>query len=427
MKIFGKKNNRPGQRDSKTPPPPDSGAGFYEQRDAETPLDGTNEGAGTRVHRTSRHTPPRRRETSNRASHRQLTALVLKIFLIPILLMAGYFVLKLAVSRLEAPSEKDEEKWETSAEVMERGTVSAEALPEAEVVEMEFSDEEPLKQLLDRLEQADYLLRSAEALEQRGMDEEAAARFQEALQFAPENLVIRKSLLELRIKLGNYEEALPLCVRLLEQDSRDQEVREHLLTALHETGQSEASLFLAEQMLEKTPGNLHVMEVAAYDYAAKGEPDKALEMYDGILQRDPGHLLALEGSATIYEWQGEWIRALPYRMKLVRLDPQDERYRALARNYAQQNEAGKAVIFLGQASSLYGEAVVIPWLSDPRFDPVRKTVEFRSFADQVVGAQTREMIEELRRREIQQPGLMDPLNLDRPAETDLEILKPRQR
>ena len=427
MKNSGKKKNPSGQNNPEKMTSVNSGHSFYEQRNTEAPLDEYSEGYGQRSQRTSRHTPGRRRETSNRASQSQLVILVLKIILIPALLIAGYMVLKSVAARLAQPTEKDMEAWESSSKVMDRGPISSEILLGERVSNIDFGDAAALKERLDRLNQADLLVASAKALEQRKMEEEAISRLQEALRFAPENLAAQKLLLELNIRQGNYKEALPLCVQLLEQDGHDQQILEHFLAALHETDQVEASLLLADRILEVDPGNLRVMEIAAYDYAAKGETDKALELYGRVLQRNPDRLLALEGSGTIYEWKAEWARALPYYMKLVELDPQPERYRVLARNYAQQNEAGKAVIFLGQATGLYGESVVMPWLSDPGFDPVRQTVEFRSFADQVVGAKAREAIESIRQREASKPELLTPEGLELPSERDLEMLRPRQR
>lgn len=427
MKKISRKKNDSGKTDSGSPSSVNSGHSFYAQRDMEAPLDEYAVGYGQRGQRTSRHTPARRRENSNRASQSQLIILVLKIILIPVLLIAGYVALKLIVAHLEDPTEKDMERWEASAKVMEKGPVSSDALSNRRAGVVDFNDTSALKQQLDRLKQADRLLSSAEALERREMNEEAVVRLEEALRFAPENFAAQKLLLELNMKLKKYEDALPLCFRLLEQDPGDETVREYFLTALHGTDRTDASLLLAEQILETNPENLDVMEISAYDYAAKGEMDKALGLYNQVLQRDPNRLLALEGCGTIYDWKQEWVQALPYHMQLMKLDPQPRRYYVLAKNYARQNAAGKAVIFLGQAASLYGESEVIPWLSDPSFDPVRESVEFRSFADQVAGAKTREALEVLQRREVSTPEVLTPTGLELPDQKDLELLRPNRR
>lgn len=424
MKKFGRKKKRPEAETSKPGISSDAGSSFYSQRSADAPLDEyTNES----VHRTSRHhSPGRRRETTNRASNKEMTLLVLKIFLIPVVLGIGYFGLKFIVGRFEGPSEKDRERWESTSRLMEQGPVEAGAQRSAEEP-VDGGNPEELEPFLDRMEQAERLLRSAEALEQRAMSEEAISRLKEVLRFAPEHFSAQKMLLHLYLQTENYAEAVPLCLHLLKQDGMNPEIQMDLLTALHESGQTESSLMLAERILEREPENVSVMEVAAYAYAAQGDNEKALQLYEEILEREPDRLLALEGAGTIHEWQDEPQQALPYFMQLVRLDPRPRRYQALARSYAQQEEAGKAVIFMGQAASLYGEAEVIPWLSDPEFDAIRETVEFRSFADQVAGARTREAIEELRRRQSREASRLDPVDMKLPSQTELEILRPNNR
>ena len=47
---------------------PDPDSSFYAQQNKEAPLDDSVAGYGRQIHRTSRHTPARRRENSNRAT-----------------------------------------------------------------------------------------------------------------------------------------------------------------------------------------------------------------------------------------------------------------------------------------------------------------------------------------------------------------------
>ena len=424
MKNFGKNQKHSDKPASSDPAASESGSGFYEKNNLEAPLDEYSSPRRSGSRQTSKTRPIRRRENNTRATDAQLAWLVLKIFMVPVLLGAGYFVLKLVVARLEQPSEEQVAQWEDAAALMDKGAVDAEGAVRDVI---DFGDAESLQNRLGNLERAQELFRSADALERRGLEEEAVARLEQALRFAPDNFSIQRHLLDLYIQLGNYEQAIPLSGRLLDQDSLNQQVKAHLLTALHETDRIDAGLLLAEQMLDETPKNLRVMEVAAYSYAAKGRTDEALNLYKQILERNATHLLALQGAGTIYEWRDEWEQSLPYYMELLKLAPKAERYRIVARNFAQLDEAGKTVIFLGQAAGLYGEDAVSPWLGDAEFDPVRETVEFRSFADQIVGAQAREAIEQLRRREVQKPTGFDPGDIQLPSQQQLEILRPRQR
>jgi hypothetical protein len=99
----------------------------------------------------------------------------------------------------------------------------------------------------------------------------------------------------------------------------------------------------------------------------------------------------------------------------------------LARCYAQLAQAGKAVVFLGQAASLFGETVIASWLRDTGFDSVRETVEFRSFADRVVGIETRKAIEEINRREAEKAASVAPGGgLELPKQPELDAIRPQK-
>lgn len=428
MKKIGRKKNRPETEASKRADSADPDNSFYARQSSEAPLDEPAGGSvGGSVHRTSRHTPVRRRENSNRASQKEVTVLLLKVFLIPVVLGVGFVGLKLITSYLEEPSEKDRESWEANSKQMERGAQGA-GTPAAQTAGLSGDGRaEELGPFLNRMAQADRLLRSAEALEERGMNEKAIARFQEVLRVAPENFSAQKQLLEVYLQMGNDVQAVPLCLRLLEQDGMNPELQKNLLTALNESDRTESSLLLAKRILEREPENADVMEIAAYAHAAKGDNDKALELYKKILQRDPDRLLALEGAGTIYDWQNQPQQALPYYMQLVRLDPQPRYYNALARSYARQDESGKAVIFMGQAAGLYGESAVIPWLSDSDFDAIRETIDFRSFADQVAGVKTRARLKQLRMQRKLDAPRPEPVELKLPSKNDLKMLRPRKR
>lgn len=323
---------------------------------------------------------------------------MLRIVLIPALIVAAFFGLRAVLGLFDGPSQKEMERWEANSKIMEKGL--GEPLSVADTVEV-FVDKALLESKMMRWEMADRHLRAAEALDRRGIDKEAVERLQQALRVTPDSSATQALLLEIYMRSDSYAEAVPLCINLLDQDARNWAVKMSLLKALQETGQMDIGLLLSDQMLVSQPDNLTLLEFSAYANASQGNREKALEIYDYILQRDAGHLLALEGSAYIYQWQGEWQKALPYYMELVRKDPKPERYHAVAKCYAQQNEGSKAVIFLGQAASLYGESTVSSWLSEADFDSVRESADFRAFTDRVVGFETRKAIEAIRRRKVE--------------------------
>jgi len=424
MKIFGRKKAS-GKATSSPPETVDPEQSFYEQRAGEEPLDEFSEGYGRHTRRTSLHSPARRRETSNRISNKEVFFLLFRTGLIVFLLGGGFLALKLVLGKLAQPSEKDQEQWEANAALMEND-------PVPEFLPMETAPAQPRTQadtaeLIDkRLRQwveAERHMRAAEMRERDGMDEEAVLRLGQTLRAAPDHRAAQQLLLKLHMRSENYTEAVLLCIRLLDQDSQQWGVKTELLQALQKLGQTDACLVLAEQMLEAEPNNLDVLEIAAFAHRFAGNNEEVLTLFGHILKNEDRHRVALAGSGAIYQERGEWETALPYYLELVRTHPAAQYYHDLARCYAQQREAGKAIIFMGQAASLYGESEVASWLStdSEAFDPILETIEYRSFLDRIVGVETRKAIEEIRRREIEKKAPSTPAGLDLPAQPELKI------
>jgi len=427
MKLSGRKNF---SLKKKTDPAlilSESDNSFYEQHSGETPLTTSPAKSAQQGSHTSRHTPVRRRENSNRATNRDMSRLLLKIVLIPLLLIGAFFGLRAVVEWLNGPTEKERLQWAANAELMEKVPGASTTLP-AEPAGEASINKEFLAGRVSRWEKAQRHLRAADALDRRGIDGDAISRLEQALQASPDSREALWALAKLYISSGNHTAAIPLCIRLLDQDSTQWEVKRLLLRALQAGEETEMSALLSDQMLLQQPGDLGVLEMAAYAHAAAGDTDVALGLYKRILEDNPEHLLALAGVGYIHQWREEWVEAVPYYLELLKLDPKAEYYLALARCYAQQDDAGKTLIFLGQAAGLYGAPTVSPWLKNPELDPVRETTDFRSFVDRMVGEQTRTEIEALRRHEIPKETLREAAGRFKlPSASELQILRPGQQ
>jgi tetratricopeptide (TPR) repeat protein len=428
MKLFRKKNTQPTQISPRTArsTPADN---FYSQHAGEAPLDGHSADSGGRqIHRMSRHSPARlREETSNRVSNKAIAILLFRTVLIVVLLVAGLIALKWGLSFLDKPSEKKQQQWAANAMRMEKSSAMGElpagaAVPSAQVVSAAL-----IEQRLERWEQTERHLRSAEALSRRGINDEAAERLGQALRITPDNREAQQMLVDIYMQQGLYAEAVPLCIRLLDQDSRQPILQMNLLRALEASKQSEAGLVLAERLLLDQPNNLIVLSIVATGQLKQGKQEAGLALFERILKNDPKNTEALENCGKVYFAQKDPQKAVPYYLELVRFDPKPSHYQMLARCYAQLNQAGKAVVFLGQAASLFGETTIAPWLRDVGFDSVRETVEFRSFADRVVGVETRKAIEDINRREAEKATSVAPGGgLELPKRPELNAIQPQK-
>jgi tetratricopeptide (TPR) repeat protein len=423
MKLFRKKTKRPPES-APQPAQPDAEQSFYTQRSGEAPLDEYFYGTVSRqTQRTSRHSAARRRETSNRASNWTLAFLLIRAALIVLLLVGGFIVLKLVLDRMAEPGEKDRQRWESNATLIEQPAAPAASSAEAPTPQDLVVSPELIERRLAQWEQTDRHLRSAEALNRRGIDEEAIQRLEQALRSTPDSREAQQMLVNIYMKKGLYAEAVPLCVRLLDQDGRQPDLQMNLLRALQESGQIDAGLVLADRMLLDQPKNELVLSIAAAGQIALNNKEAALALFGRMLENDDKNKVALEGCGKIYFDRGDYSTAVPYYLELSRLDPKPDYYQMLARCYAQQKQAGKAIIFLGQAASLFGEGAVSPWLPDPVLDPVRETAEFRSLADRLVGIETRKAIEALSKREAEK-AVEAPGGLELPTQPELQPLRP---
>lgn len=423
MKLFRKKNGRTTESKPHAAKP-DAGQNFYAQHAGEAPLNEYFDGTISRqTQRTSRHSSARRRQSSNRASNWAISFLLLRAALIVLLLIGGFIVLKLVLNRMAEPSEKDQQRWESRAIQMETPAVSAAVSsgtprPQELVVSSAL-----IEQRLGQWEQTEQFLRSAEALDRRGIDEDAIQRLGQVLSIMPYNQRAQKLLVDIYMRRGLYAEAVPLCIRLLDQNGPQQDLQMKLLQALQSSGQIDSGLVLADRMLLDQPNNETVLSIAAAGQVARGNQEAALALFQRMLENNDKNKIALEGCGKIYFDQSDYQNAVPYYLDLAKLDPKPEYYQALARCYAQQNQAGKAVIFMGQAASLFGGGEISPWLRERAFDLIRESVEFRSFADRIVGVETRQAIEAINKREAEKaaPG---PGGIELPNRPALNAIQP---
>ena len=427
MKIFGRKKGR-SERLSQKPSESGSQQEFYGRQSEEAPLTDPGGGYGQQARRSSKHGAGRRRETSNRASTHQLFMLFFLAGLIFGLILVGYLGIRFLVGLRVGPSEKDLARWEQSEAIRQKGAggqVDLESVFGGMTNAVNVNSE-LIRERMRKWEQTERHMRAAEALNRRGINDDAIRRLTQALRLTPDHQLAQRLLLDIYMQSGEYTGAIPLCIRLLDQDSQQWDIKLDLLEALQSSREIETSLTLAEKMLLMQPNDVKVLERAAYAQATLGDAEKALALYDRILLNDSTHVIAMEGAGFIHQQTSEWKQAIPYYMELVRLDPKLEYYHSLSRCYSHQKEGGKAVIFLGQAASLHGEGAVSDWVSEAAFDPIRETVEFRSFVDQIVGIETRKSIEEIRLRAIETEEEALPLGADVPDQQRLQLLKPGQ-
>lgn len=421
MKLFRKKKTP-----SSSPSRPnfagaDSENHFY-SRNTEVPLDGSSKGGDTnRIQRTSRHrTPARRRENSNRASNKAVFMLLFRAVLIVVLLAGGFFALKWWLDGLSEPSEREKEKWAENAVRMENAGSVAEVSEPVAVADQAVTPEW-IQQRMEQWALVEQSMRTADAFDRRGIDADAGLRLEQVLKMMPNNRAAQKMLAEIYDRNGRYAEAVPLYIRMLDSEGFLPELQMKLLMALQKSGQTDSGLVMAERMLLDQPRNVELLLMSAEGQLAKGNPDAALKRFAEVLAVEDDNRRALERCGEICFSRNDYEHALPHYLALLKKDPKPEEYRRLSICYAQRNEAGRSVVCMGQASALFGEAQVSSWLKDPLFDSIRESVDFRSFADRLIGVENRKAIEEITRRKVEEALPDSPADVDLPKKPALKL------
>ncbi|MFA5687545.1 MAG: hypothetical protein WC959_00090 [Kiritimatiellales bacterium] len=380
---------------------PDSS--FYTQQIPEKPLDDLlrEQSISPAQKLTSRHKPPRLRESSNRVGVYHICLLWVRAIIIVAAIGGGVIMVKTITRHLENPTEAQKQRWAEHAQrLREIGTGGAVA-QQLEVIDAE-SLTAGIEQQMIRWDAANRNLNAAKAaLQRRGIEGEAVERLQQTLQASPENREALQLLFTQLLREEKYAEAVPLAVKLMHQDSSDVNMQIRFLQTLQYADYTAAAITVARRLLELRPDSIPVLEIAAQLRIEDDDLDGALDVYQHILSLDHRNITALRGASAILSSRGDWTNAAPHYVDLARNAPDEESFKWLAISYAQLVNAERAVSYLGQAASLYGSPVVAGWIQSPGFDPIRETDEFRVYVDFLADAETRRAIETLRRHEIE--------------------------
>ncbi|MBM4152376.1 MAG: tetratricopeptide repeat protein [Kiritimatiellaceae bacterium] len=401
MKIFRSKK--------KTPPPSSQPhvskseleQSFYSRAAGEVPLDDAYRSTATRqTQRTSRHSPGRRRETSNRASNRAIFWLLFRTAAIVVSLAVGFFALKWGLNKIDEPTTEEQLLAESVPAIENiKPTIVSSTNPSlpAELTVTPTT----LEKQIQHWDASARDFRSAETFYRRGIDEDAVQKLGQILNVMPNHRTSLKMLMDIYIQRELFAEAVPLCIRLLEQEGSQPELQLTLLTTLQKSGQTGSALTLATHLLNNQPNHLTILSIAAEGHLQMGDTNAALPLFEKIISLDPQHTNALKACGEIYYSKGDYARATTHFTELIQQDPKLSHFAFLASCYAQQTNAGQCILTLGQAANRYSPAEVGSVLQDPVFNSIRETIDFRAFTDRMVGINNRKALEELNKREVE--------------------------
>jgi tetratricopeptide (TPR) repeat protein len=122
--------------------------------------------------------------------------------------------------------------------------------------------------------------------------EEAANAYSKALEFAPDSIVSKRSLAEMRRATGNSAQAISLYREILAKDAADKPAQTGLILALFDNGQKAEAEAEMTKSLVQNPSNLILLVGASYWYAAQGNSAKAIELAQKALAVEPRYIWA---------------------------------------------------------------------------------------------------------------------------------------
>jgi tetratricopeptide (TPR) repeat protein len=219
-------------------------------------------------------------------------------------------------------------------------------------------------------QQAASVISQARAAAGAGQFADAIAEYHEALRLAPRNLDAEIGLAQAYRGVRNFDAAK----QMLEQARREHPKSAAPLAILGdmdlELQTYDAAIAHLSAALALEPANVDARNRLAVAYKAKGgvaDKANALEQIAKVLARDPQNVLALYTRAEIYADQNRDALALPDAEKVVDLQPQNSRGRALlakilvrapagAEPQEIQQRCGRAVLALEPVVNVAGVA-----------------------------------------------------------------------
>ncbi len=369
-----------------------SNSDFYSASPGEQPLnDESGASDARRVRKTGRHLAVEGRRLERMDPREKLALMaILKSAILLVLLLIGFFMLWKGIGLYE------ESIWLEHEAAPEKSPILQEvvALEEFDLQDQDARDQFGTR--IERWKEADRLVRSADALLQRNIYDQAIEQCQDALRKNPLHRGALERLGTLYYAKANYVEAVNAYIRLLSGDPSEKKIQKRLIQSLDALNDHRAVKYMAEWYLDQNMSDTDVQRYLANALYAQEEFEAAVETYGRVLLGDPKDFKALESQAAAYMHLQQYEKALAALEKLRKYDHRNpDYYKKIVICHAQLRRGQETVQALGQAAHLFGDKIIIGWIQDPQLDPIRDDRSFQAFTDRVGGEKFRQWIEKM--------------------------------
>lgn len=428
MRKKHRKNSSHHSSDAQHAVPTRSGTEFYSSTPAEKPLFDNSASIGQhKTQRTSRHrsTVGRREEKIDPREKMALLA-ILKAAILLVLILVAFVLLWKGIGLYNE---------RIVMEHMSNTDVSP-VLKEI-VLEEDFdiSDQNARQQFAARIElwkEADRLVRSADALLQRNIYDQAIARCQEALLQDPAHMGALERLGQLYFEKGDYVKAVNAYIRLLSVDPSRADVQKRLIQALDAYGDADAVMYMTQWYQDQNTYDGDIQRYLANALYEREEFVEAAEAYARVLRDSPRDVQALERQVSAYMQIKEYEKALvPLAVLRENNYRKQDYYKQIAICNAQLLKGEESLKTLGRAAQLFDKQVITGWIRDPQFDPIRTDRAFQAFTERLGGEEFRLWLEKMAKNSEADPAKAEDTGpeLGIPGSGELldkDLLKPKQ-
>ena len=347
---------------------------------------------------------------------------ILKSIIIIFLLVIAFFMLWKGIGLYEESIWMDHVKEGAGSPVMQEVVI---------VEDFDIQNQDTREKFADRVElwrEADRLVRSADALMRRSIYDQAIERCQDALRLDPSHMGALERLGRLYFEKENHVEAVNAYIRLLSIDPSRSEIQKKLIQSLDAFGDAEAVMYMAEWYLKQ---NLYDTEIQLYLANARYTREEFIEAakaYGRVLREAPQNVDALERQAMSYMQLDQYDKALvPLGILRGNNYRRQEYYKQIAICNAQLLQGKESLQALGRAAQLFEKQLIVGWLRDPKFDPIRTDRAFQAFIDRIAGEETRLWLEKVASDQANKTDIKSELEIPTVNDKlDSELLKPRQ-
>ena len=371
---------------------------------------------------TRRHQAPVGR-AKQKLDQREMGAVmgVLRSIIIIILLAIAFFMLSEGVRLYEERVFLENQKDPDISPVMESLILTE---------EMDIEQQDVTAFMTERTsawDEASRLARSAEGLIVQGHYDLAVQRCQDALRYNPTHSGVLEMLGQLYFKKGEMIKTINTYNRLISVNPDREDLQEMLIQAFEARGDVDAVEYLARWYLERNHYDEDVQRSLADSLFSQGHFVEAVKAYERVLKDKPDDTAALKNKMAAHMEIGQYEEAVFLLGELYETSFQEpEYYEQLAVCYAQLEKSQEAVQALGKAAHKFGPEMVVRWIVDPRFDPIREVRSFDLFCATIGTDEFLEWIKTMdKAMEGTEDGFIAP-QLETPESAEMELLLQRK-